>query len=87
MRKEYITQAQPQYYEEVHSQPQPEFDYRKFLDFGFFANTASGFGGPQHVAPVQTYVQKSYVVPQQEVFQPHQFGGFSKFIIHVLFIS
>lgn len=25
--------------------PQPNFDYRNFFDFGFFSNTAAGFGG------------------------------------------
>ena len=83
MRKQFVAQAQPQYYEQVQHQPQQNFDYRKFLDFGFFANTAAGFGGPHQAAPnTQTYtVQKSHVpdtvtyekrvvtsvVPQQEV--------------------
>ncbi|GAB0094779.1 hypothetical protein DMENIID0001_101050 [Sergentomyia squamirostris] len=44
-----ITTVQvPQYY-----QQQPSYDYRKFLDFGFFANTGAQFGGAGQVQTQQ----------------------------------
>ncbi|XP_055701236.1 uncharacterized protein LOC129800679 [Phlebotomus papatasi] len=53
---------------QVQSQaPAAGVDYRKFLDFGFFANTAAGFGGAAQapaVQPVQT-VQTVQTVPAQ----------------------
>lgn len=33
---------------EQNSQPQANFDYRKFLDFGFFSNAGATFAGAPH---------------------------------------
>lgn len=41
----------------------PNLDYRKFFDFGFFSNIAAGFGGPH-----TTYSQQQQQ-PQQVVYE------------------
>jgi len=47
-------------------QPAAGFDYRKFFDFGFFANTAAGFGGPQ---PQQTHTVNVEKTAPQIVYE------------------
>lgn len=64
----YNTQTQTQVAHET-----PNFDYRKFFDFGFFSNLAAGYGGPhaQQQVPVpatQTvYVEKQAPTIVKEV--------------------
>lgn len=77
-------QQQPQ---QVYVQQEPQqavsyqpFDYRKFLDFSFFANTAAAFGGApsgyvQQQPQQQTLtIQKQILVPaaSQTVIEPQQ---------------
>jgi len=56
-----------QTYQQDYQQPsqQANFDYRKFLDFGYFTNLAAGYGGTpvNYGAPAQTVVVQKSIVP------------------------
>lgn len=72
----YSRYAAPQYYTKTlayqpiptieNGPPRPAavFDYRKYFDFGYFANAAAGFGGAQPIAPApqpQQYILEKRV--------------------------
>uniref|UniRef100_A0A336MW14 CSON002092 protein n=1 Tax=Culicoides sonorensis TaxID=179676 RepID=A0A336MW14_CULSO len=41
----------------------PEFDYKNFLDFGFFSNLGAQYGGNHYPGDQQVIVEKTYVAP------------------------
>lgn len=53
----------------------PAFDYRKFFDFGFFTNTAAGFGGPQVIAPQP---QQQYALEKRIHIEPAAAVSYNK---------
>ncbi|KAJ6641290.1 hypothetical protein Bhyg_06226 [Pseudolycoriella hygida] len=69
---QYQTNTQSQTQTNIQSgwgqQPAAGFDYRKFFDFGFFANTAAGFGGPH--LPQQPYQTQTVTVEKTVPQQP-----------------
>ncbi|XP_063709532.1 uncharacterized protein LOC134838025 isoform X1 [Culicoides brevitarsis] len=60
--------------EVVHEEP--EFDYKNFLDFGFFSNLGAQFGGNHYPGDQQVIVEKTYAAPihhtQKEVKLHHR---------------
>lgn len=51
------------YVTETHHSPPPtqNFDYRNFLDFGYFSNAAAHFGGAHVPGDQQVIVEKTYI--------------------------
>lgn len=72
--------AAPQAYVPSHSQPQNNFDYSKFFDFGFFSNAGATFGGAPHPATqngrvfsYEKQINPSTVVLHKTVIPSHLF--------------
>lgn len=53
-----------------HRQPQDNFDYRNFFDFGFFSNAAASFSGAPHPATQggRVYTYQKQISPGTAVF-------------------
>lgn len=74
----YEKQKEVTYVQEAPEAPAPEFDYKNFLDFGFFSNVASQYGGNHYPGNQQVIVEKTYTAPihhtQKEVRYFRGFG-------------